>query len=192
MTHNAHETLQRLYEILIETLGLSEKALRHLKSAGITSIADCVRFYFNCAHYRRDESVSRLWLFMYGEVEPKLQDHGYWSHVLNAEIWDILSDQVNDRPRKMIVMWQDEEKDLYQVPIEELGLSDDVREAVRIFNLKTIGQWLHEYCDEYPSFHEYGESYIADDLYSMMLREILIKVQEQDGWYFIADKFDPE
>jgi hypothetical protein len=93
----------------------------------------------------------------------------------------------------MMVMWQGQKQDLYQIPIERLGLSEAVTRAVQIFEVKTIGQWIKEYGYLYPCDHVRGdESYLGDDLYFMMLNELLLKFKEQDCWSFIADSLCSE
>ncbi|MBI5668208.1 MAG: hypothetical protein HZC41_09395 [Chloroflexi bacterium] len=65
-----------LYDVPIETLGLSEDALQELKRVGITSIGDCLD------HYARGKNAmmpatSGFLHAMANEVKQKLQQHGY-------------------------------------------------------------------------------------------------------------------
>lgn len=78
------EDHSHLYEVRVEKLGLSVKALNAVKRTGITSIGDCVNFY-HIAAFAMIEVAYPVMNIMYGEVKEKLKEHGYWSYVEREE-----------------------------------------------------------------------------------------------------------
>src|SRR5688572_9895824 len=124
MTSDVHDILEQLSQIPIETLGLSERTLRALKWEGIVNVRDCVKFYAEDAHRVSDHS-HRVDVLMYSDVAPKMKESGYWLHVMDAEVWAALLWQPEDDPPR-IVMWQGREQDLNTIPLEELGLAEDI------------------------------------------------------------------
>lgn len=70
-----------LYHIPIETLGLSEKAIKGAKRLGVISVGDCVDFFVRIKGGAGPGTLPHDHEFleaMFTEVEPKLQAHGYW------------------------------------------------------------------------------------------------------------------
>lgn len=66
------------YEIPIERLGLSVKAINALKHCGMLSVGDCVDWYI-CNYGRLPIGLSRpnVYEILRGEVTEKLIEHGY-------------------------------------------------------------------------------------------------------------------
>ncbi len=68
-----------LYEIPIETLGLSEKAIKAAKRLGVTSIGDCVDHFVRITSGIAGSAPHEFFEAMETEVKPQLETHGYWS-----------------------------------------------------------------------------------------------------------------
>jgi hypothetical protein len=69
---------QALYNVPIETLGLSETAIKAIKRTGITTVGDCVDFFTLIGSGNTITTYSDLFGIMETEVKPKLEAHGYW------------------------------------------------------------------------------------------------------------------
>ncbi len=80
---------QALYEIPFEQLGLSENATRLLERVSISSVGDCIDYYFH-RHYAMITAPPGYLNAMENEVKDKLQEHGYWSfYEKNAQRGDL-------------------------------------------------------------------------------------------------------
>jgi hypothetical protein len=68
-----------LYHIPIETLRLSDKAIKAVKRTGIETVGDCVDFFARIANGGSPGLVRfNFTEAMFNEVKPKLEAHGYW------------------------------------------------------------------------------------------------------------------
>ena len=86
--------LERLRQIPIDTLGLSESTQALLKWFGMTSILDCIAVFCLLAQERHpDQSWPRFIVLLFAEVKPKLIAPGYWDLVMDADVWRILREQ---------------------------------------------------------------------------------------------------
>ena len=76
--------IDSLYEVPIEKLDLSVKAVNVLKRSGVTSVGDCIAFYYHCRAGAID-APSEFMRTMLDEVQEKLRSRGYWSLV--EDVW---------------------------------------------------------------------------------------------------------
>ena len=79
MSENFSDTPEHdaLHEIPVESLGLSEAAIKVVLRMGMTTVGDCVDFFVRGADAMipiRPPAIN----LMYNEVKPKLEEHGYW------------------------------------------------------------------------------------------------------------------
>jgi hypothetical protein len=72
-----------LYEISIEELSLSAASLKLVESVGITSIGDCLDYYFHIQLFSVTVSLD-LRQAMESEVKAQLQNTGYWVYYERA------------------------------------------------------------------------------------------------------------
>lgn len=128
--------LERLNEISIDTLGLSDSTSALLKWRGVISILDCIAFFYMRSQ-EDDRGIYRvvtgLFRLMFSEVKPALIAAGYWELVLDTEVWRILREQNYEPPRRKVIHWQGQDIDLHEISLEQLGLSDVPAEISRQF-----------------------------------------------------------
>jgi hypothetical protein len=121
------EYLERLNEISIGTLDLTESTQADLKWRGITQVLDCIAFFYTRSQ-EDDRGIYRvvtgLFRLMFSEVKPALIAAGYWELVLDTQVWRIFREQNYETPPRKVVCWQGRDVDLYELPFEQLGLSD--------------------------------------------------------------------
>ena len=128
--------LERLRQIPIDTLDLSEGTQALLKWFGMTSILDCIMFFYEIGGYTYLDIIDpwpRLFLLLFGEVKPQLIEAGYWSLIMDDDMRHLLDEYryyiLHEKGHQRVVNWQGRDHNLYEIPVEQLGLSD-VRIAV--------------------------------------------------------------
>ena len=84
---------------------------------------------------------------MYGEVERHMKAHGYWSYVLDAEIWEVLKDPAIHPLKRRVALWNGKERNLYDIKLEELNLSDEDFLYLKNYVYRTVGQAV-DFCLE--------------------------------------------
>jgi DNA-directed RNA polymerase alpha subunit len=121
---------QALHEIPIEQLGLSPETVHLLKETGITSIGDCVDLY-HLFRYATVSISSRVVEVLVNDVKEKLQEHDYWKHV---------EENLENRGNKPIVPAED--KNPYEIPIQQLDLAANTVELLESVGITSIGDCL--------------------------------------------------
>jgi hypothetical protein len=206
MTMALPEQIERLKQISIDTLNLSESTSALIKWFNFTSILDCIVYFSEAAHYTYFEVIDpwpRLYLLLFGEVKPKLIAAGYWDLVMDTEMGRLLDEYryyiSHQKREQRIVRWQGREQNLYDIPFEPLGLSHPPNEVHRRF--ASIGA-----CIDY-FFYQLGENpkywldigtYKASDetageplaLDAYMLRVAQPRLVELGYWRFVEDYID--
>ena len=76
----SHSTDSSLYEISVDTLGISEKSIELLRTVGMESVGDCVDFYRRGSDATIQVPSGLLEAFE-ANVLPLLQEHGYLSDI---------------------------------------------------------------------------------------------------------------
>ena len=77
MSQNLSDTPDALYETPVESLGLSEAAIKAVKRTGITTVGDCVDFFARLNGAMIDAPFG-FFEVMETQVLPKLEEHGCW------------------------------------------------------------------------------------------------------------------
>lgn len=139
------EPLHTLAQIPIESFNLSEKALARLKWHGITQVSNCVLFFYNDVQGNIVEEDETLAIIMYGDIRNGMIEQGYWDTVLDDAIWQCIEQHklYHYSQGKMIVRMHGQDVNLYAIPVEALGLSDQANERLREAYLKRIGDCVH-------------------------------------------------
>jgi hypothetical protein len=193
------EHLERLKHISIDTLDLSESTTAILKWYGITSILDCLVFFYKSAHQREIEnSWLKLFAVMFGEVKPVLIAAGCWDLVLDADVWQVFREQRDKTPRRRIVRWQSRDQDLYEIPIEQLGIPNPPADGHFFTN---VGQWIDHFQALLKGFSGYvywlqiGMSLNSTAAEFLSVREYVFGIMqprlvELGYWTFVEDHID--
>jgi hypothetical protein len=138
------EHLERLKDIPIDTLGLSDSTSALLKWNGITHVLDCIAFFYGIAQERWAANPwPRFVRLLFGEVRPALIAAGYWDLVMDAQAWCAI-EQSYEPPYRRVVHWQGRDQDLYEIemPLEPLALSEMPPEFAQRF--ANIGDCIDE------------------------------------------------
>jgi hypothetical protein len=193
------EQLERLRQISIDTLGLSESTQAVLKFYGLIDVPDCIAFFYDAAHNTdAGRPWTRLFGLMFSEVKPALIAAGYWHLVLDAEVWRIFNEQIYEPPRRMIVRWQGQDIDLHEISLEQLGLYDAPL-TVRFFN--DIGGCINYFLYSLSSNsryslkinkynNHYGESEPGPEFDEYMWGLVQPRLVEMGLWAFVEEHLD--
>jgi DNA-directed RNA polymerase alpha subunit len=185
---------QHLYEISIESLGLSSRALNALQRVSITSVGDCIKFF---AQTHEDDSVDSVayrdkldWMaktasqvpffvYMFVEVESIIKERGYWSFVEEtAASSDIKRPDVDKMTYGALSTYHH----LFEVPIEHLKLSVRGSSIIRRLGITTVGDCV----DFYRRGMEGSASVaIRQQSVQIMYGEVQLKMKEYGYWSFI-------
>jgi hypothetical protein len=198
------EHLERLKQISIDTLGLSENTEAILKFYGFTDFLDCIRFFFEMTLYTYAEIIDtwpRHVILLFDEVKPKLIAAGYWDLVLDADMQRTLDEykwHISHQKRaQRVAHWQGRDQNLYEIPFEHLGLSDPPFEVRR--RMKSIGNCIDHFLyllnDDSSYWLEVGKG--ADrtanrplDFEEYMLGVAQPRLMELGYWAFVEKHVD--
>lgn len=196
------DNLERLKHISIDTLGLSDSTSALLKWYGVISLLDCIAVFHGTV-YRRDagELWPRLFRRLFGEVKTQLVGAGYWEMLLDAEMWRALNTHQMDiylqRSKRRVVRWQDQDQDLYELPIERLGIPEPPANASLYFT--SIGECIDHFQYLLKSFSDYwlqiGIDVDSADAKSLSVDEYIFGLVQPrlvglGYWAFVEDYLD--
>jgi hypothetical protein len=199
------DNLERLKEVSIDTLDLSQSTQALLKWYGYTSILDCIAFF--CVMSQVID-VSRRWpkhlRVLFAEVEPALITAGYWELVLNAEVWHFFREQYHPLNNRRVACWQGRDINLYEIPLEQLGIADVSPSVCE--QLNSIGrcvdhfvsvlsydsqQWLE--IEKHKNYD--GSAYEPHEFHKYVFGLVQPRLVELGYWRFVeehVDDFDAE
>jgi hypothetical protein len=194
--------LERLKHISIDTLNLSESTLALLKWNGLTHVLDCIAFFYKTAQARNAGTPwSLLFTLMFAEVKPALITAGYWDLVLDDHVWQVFREQSYKPSRRMIVCWQGRDIDLYEIPLEQLGIPGTPRQGGIQF--ESVGQCLNMSLDIFKRDMKYWFEILKDrkpfrehrHFYEYLFGIAQPRLAELGYWAFVEahiDDFDLE
>jgi len=196
------DNLERLRQISIDTLGLSESTSAFLKWYGITSILDCIAVFHGTV-YKRDagELWPRFFRLLFGEVKTQLIAAGYWQMISDSEMWRALDEHHEDiylqRSKRRVAHWQGRDQDLYELAIEQLEVPKPPAGASLYFT--SIGECIDHFQYLLKSFSDYwlqiGIDLDSTDAESLSVNEYIFGLVQPrlvvlGYWTFVEDYLD--
>jgi hypothetical protein len=194
------EHLERLKEVSIDTLGLSQSTQALLKWHGITHVLDCIAFFCLLARHREvSDPWPRLFRLMFGDVREALIAAGYWELVLDTDVWRSIDEDQYDIADQRIVCWHGQDQDVYKISVRQLSLSEMPHELTRRF--ANIGQCINYFLillsgnpSHWLDIGIYNDTdKPADESFSLnkyLFRVVQPRLVEMGFWSFVEEHVD--